>query len=280
MKHKYAKINGVNIHYVESGKGRLVILLHGFPEYWGAWKYQIKELSKYYRVVAPDLRGYNLSEKPKGVKNYRMELLTRDVKELINNLGEKKAVIVGHDWGGIIAWHFGMNYENMVDKLIIMNCPHPIYFKKVYRHPTQLLKSWYIFFFQIPLIPELLNTLFGKWALERMLNKEPITPGAFSKREITMYEKVFDERNSFSFALNYYRAWVRGMFKGYKISKINIPVLVLWGRKDAHVDEIFAKPPKNLVINCQTKFMNASHWIEHDKPKQVNDAIIRFINHT
>src|SRR5947209_1748008 len=125
LQHRYATINGIRMHYVEQGSGPLVVLLHGFPEFWYSWRHQIEGLSGRFRVVAPDQRGYNLTEKPHGIAAYAMENLTADIAALIRHLGEQQAVIVGHDWGGGVAWAFAMQYPELTRRLIVMNCPHP-----------------------------------------------------------------------------------------------------------------------------------------------------------
>src|SRR5262249_22187334 len=144
-------LNGLAFHYVEAGTGPLVVLLHGFPEFWYAWRHQIPALAGAgYYVVAPDLRGYNESDKPLGVRNYRIELLVQDVVALIEHTGVRRAVVVGHDWGGVIAWQLAMDHPERVDRLVILNAPHPAAFLRELRRPTQLLRSAYMLFFQLP----------------------------------------------------------------------------------------------------------------------------------
>ncbi|HEX8834414.1 MAG TPA: alpha/beta hydrolase, partial [Abditibacteriaceae bacterium] len=153
--HKYARLRGVTLHYIEAGSGPLVVLLHGFPEFWYAWRNQIPALVEAgYRVVAPDMRGYNLSSKPRSAHHYRIELLTRDVVELIGHLGEDRAHIVGHDWGGYVAWATAMRHPQAVNRLAILNAPHPATFLREVKKPEQLKKSSYQFFFQLPYLPE------------------------------------------------------------------------------------------------------------------------------
>src|SRR5438477_525055 len=155
--HRYVVVNGVRLHLVEAGSGPLVVLLHGFPEFWYTWRHAIPALAAAgFHVLAPDLRGYNLSQKPAGVRSYRMELLTEDIAGLIRQAGAHKAAVAGHDWGGGIAWSLAMRYPQLLDKLIILNSPHPGAFLRELRTWKQLRNSWYIFFFQLPLLPEVL----------------------------------------------------------------------------------------------------------------------------
>jgi len=155
--HQYANVNGVDLHYVKEGNGdQLVILLHGWPEFWYSWRHQIGPLSKSHTVVAPDMRGFNESGKPKGASNYTQEIVGADIVELVKHLGFEKAVVVGHDWGGAVAWHIALNYPDVVEKFVVINCPHPALFvNNLKSNPRQLFRSWYMFFFQLPVIPEI-----------------------------------------------------------------------------------------------------------------------------
>ena len=154
--HKQVKVNDIFLHVAQQGNGKkLVVLLHGWPEFWYTWRYQMPELAKEYTVIAPDLRGFNKSDKPKGIQNYKADIVASDIAELIKQMGFKKAFVVGHDWGGAIAWTFASMYPNMLEKLAIINCPHPKEMLKMIKsNPTQLLKSWYMFMHQLPLILE------------------------------------------------------------------------------------------------------------------------------
>ncbi|MHA1210421.1 MAG: alpha/beta fold hydrolase [Candidatus Freyarchaeota archaeon] len=153
--HRFVETNGVRLHCVVQGQGKLMILLHGFPEFWYSWRHQIPVMAKYFRVVAPDMRGYNESDKPEGVENYRLDILVEDVMGLIKAFGEEKAIIVGHDWGAIVAWAFAMAHPEATERLIIMNVPHPAVWQEKAKYiPEQLQKSWYIFFFQLERVPE------------------------------------------------------------------------------------------------------------------------------
>ncbi len=196
--------NGIRMHYVTQGEGRLVILLHGFPEFWYSWRYQIPFLAEHgFTAVAPDLRGYNETDKPR--KGYDVPTLLSDIKGLITGLGREKSVIVGHDWGGALAWSFASNYPAMTERLIVMNAPHPGAFLREMRTFRQLRKSWYIFAFQLPWLPEYLllrdhaNNV-GRILLEAAVHKE-----VFSHEDIDLYRHVMSKPGAMTAALNYYR---------------------------------------------------------------------------
>jgi pimeloyl-ACP methyl ester carboxylesterase len=158
LKHAFVEVAaGVRLHYVEAGTGPLVVLLHGFPEFWFSWRHQLPALANAgFRVVAVDQRGYNLSDKPRGLDAYRTSVLAQDVARVIERLGVDRASVVGHDWGGGIAWTFAMGYPERLDRLAILNAPHPGTFVRHLGSPRQLRKSWYLFFFQLPWLPEVL----------------------------------------------------------------------------------------------------------------------------
>lgn len=153
--HRYADLGDVRLHYVEAGEGPLVVLLHGFPQFWYMWRFQIPALAEAgFRVIVPDMRGYNLSEKLPKVADYRVELLARDVERLIEACGARSAAVVGHDWGAMVAWMAAMLHPERVERLGILNVPHPERFARGLLRPPQLLRSSYMFFFQVPRLPE------------------------------------------------------------------------------------------------------------------------------
>src|SRR5262249_33835635 len=148
--HRHALVGGLRLHYVEAGAGPPVLLLHGFPEFWYSWRHQLPALAGAgFRAWAPDLRGYNESEKPAGVRNYRVRLLVEDVAGLIRHTGAGRATVVGHDWGGVIAWRLAMDRPELVERLVILNAPHPGAFLRELRNPAQWLRSAYVLFFQL-----------------------------------------------------------------------------------------------------------------------------------
>jgi pimeloyl-ACP methyl ester carboxylesterase len=279
--HRYATVNGVRLHYVEYGKGPLILLLHGFPECWYAWRYQLPALAQAgFRVVAPDLRGYNLSEKPRGVHAYRMECFIGDVKGLIQTLGEDRAIVVGHDWGGVIAWQLAISEPQMVKKLIILNAPHPQRYLEALKTPGQLLRSWYVLFFQLPWLPELMIRSFGFAGLRQRLLNEPVHADAFDEVTVKVYQRALAQPGALTAALNYYRAGFRSLVRGLRpnIQPIEMPTLVIWGEQDRYLgaDLLEGLEPwvKDLTVE---RFADASHWVQAEVPERVNERMLQFL---
>jgi pimeloyl-ACP methyl ester carboxylesterase len=279
--HRYATVNGVRLHYVEYGKGPLILLLHGFPECWYAWRYQLPALAQAgFRVVAPDLRGYNLSDKPRGVHAYRMECFIGDVKGLIQTLGEDRAVVVGHDWGGVIAWQLAISEPQMVKKLIILNAPHPQRYLEALKTPGQLLRSWYVLFFQLPWLPELMIRSFGFAGLRQRLLNEPVHADAFDEVTVKVYQRALGQPGALTAALNYYRAGFRSLVRGLRpnIQPIEMPTLVIWGEQDRYLgaDLLEGLEPwvKDLTVE---RFADASHWVQAEVPERVNERMLQFL---
>ena len=202
-----AQVGDVNLHYVEAGDGPLIVLLHGFPEFWYGWRLQIAPLvAAGFRVVAPDTRGYNLSSKPEDFKDYGVDLLADDISGLIGELGEESALVVGHDWGGSIAWTIAMNHPEVVDRLAILNAAHPRRLSEGLHHPSQLRKSWYFFFFAVPDLPEHVVHA-NDWHFFRHFLHEANPP--YSQEEIDRYVEAWSQPGAAAGMINYYRASVR-----------------------------------------------------------------------
>jgi len=203
----YAEIGDVKLHYVEAGEGPLVVLLHGFPEFWFGWRLQIAPLAAAgYRVVAPDTRGYNLSSKPEDFKEYGVDGLADDIKGLIGELGADSAHVVGHDWGGTIAWTLAMNHPEVVDRLAILNAAHPRKLSEGLKHPSQLRKSWYFFFFATPGLPEEVVHL-RDWHFLRHFLEDANPP--YTDEEFERYVEGWSQPGAAAGMINYYRASVR-----------------------------------------------------------------------
>lgn len=281
--HRFAKVNGVTLHYVEAcaGSGRLCLLLHGFPEFWYSWRHQIPALAAAgFHVLAPDLRGYNLSDKPPGVSAYRIDALLGDAIGLIENAGAERAAIVGHDWGGVLAWLLAMHYPRRVEKLIILNAPHPAAFRRELRSWKQLLRSWYIFFFQVPGLPELLLRA-GDFAwIDRLLRRQPMHPQAFGPEDVHRYKQALARPGALTAALNYYRASVRHRTQSATRDDVPVsaPVLLLWGERDAYLSPRLTEGLSAWVPNLHVvRFPDVSHWIQNDAPERVNRLMIDFL---
>ncbi|MDB5282014.1 MAG: alpha/beta hydrolase, partial [Bacteroidota bacterium] len=213
MTSNYITVNNIKLHYVEEGTGELVILLHGFPEYWYGWRNQIPVFSKNYRVIAPDMRGYNLSDKPQNVSDYKIETLAADIAALIKGLGAEKAIVVGHDWGAAVAWAVASLYPEVVSKLAILNVPHPAEMRKAFLgfNFAQIAKSYYIFLFQIPALPEklLARDLHGFFAKSFEKFKPSGKPSPITVSVIAIYVESFKQQCALTWSINYYRASLR-----------------------------------------------------------------------
>ena len=279
--HHEATVNGVRLHYVQAGQGPLVNLLHGFPEFWYSWRHQIPAIAEAgYRVVAPDTRGYNRSDRPPGVRSYWMEALVGDVVGLIQHVGEDRATLVGHEWGGAIAWSVAMRSPEVVD---VLNAQHPGAFLRELRTPGQLLRSWYMLFFQLPWIPEAAYRLVGQRLLRRTLLNDPIRPGAFSEQDINRYLEAIGQPGALTSAINYYRAMFRlGPRKVRReISRIDNPTLLIWGERDRYLGIRLTEGLESWIPNIRVeRIPNASHWVQNDVPGQVNELLIRFLQET
>lgn len=280
--HGSAYVNGVRLHYVSQGQGQLVILLHGFPEFWYSWRHQIPALAQHFRVVAPDLRGYNDSDKPRGVANYRVDILTADVMRLIRAFGEEKAIIIGHDWGGGIAWAFAATYPQATERLIVMNCPHPGPFQKHLRSNwRQLRRSWYMFWFQVPWLPELAIRLSSRYFIEQVFRGWAIRKEAFSDEDLRCYVEALEKPGVLTAAINYYRAAFRETVRNGErhFPQIVCPTLLIWGEEDAALG-------KELTYDMEPHFTNhfeikyiprCSHWVQQEQPALVNQYMLEFL---
>jgi epoxide hydrolase 4 len=281
LAHRYADLGDVRLHYVEAGEGPLVLLLHGFPQFWYQWRHQIPALVEAgFRVVAPDMRGYNLSDKPPGVKAYRLELLARDVERLILACGERTAVVVGHDWGAIAAWIAAMRYPGRVGRLAILNVPHPARSLDGLLSPMQLLRSSYVFFFQIPRLPEEVIRA-GDFALLRsVFRSDPVRPGAFTAEDIERYIEAIARPGALTATINYYRALLRypGETRAL-LRRVEAPVIVIWGERDRFLSRRLAEPPRLWVPDLLgvKRLPDASHWVAEDRPLEVNTLLLDFL---
>jgi pimeloyl-ACP methyl ester carboxylesterase len=279
MRDGYAELGEVRLHYVEAGEGPLVVLLHGFPEFWFGWRRQLDGLAaRGFRVVAPDLRGYNLSGKPDGVAAYAMERVAGDVRELIHERGEPRACVAGHDWGGATAWTLAMEHPDAVERLAILNSPHPGQFLHALRSPRQLAKSWYMLAVQPPWLPERLLRI-DRWRALRAGFEQDARPGAFTPADIARYVEAWERPGAVSAMLAYYRAPARQPPRRTlaRVRPIELPVRVIWGERDRYLTPEFAEPPRSDVPGLERVIrLDASHWVQHDEPERVNELLAEF----
>jgi pimeloyl-ACP methyl ester carboxylesterase len=285
VEHHFVKVDGIRMHYVSKGKGRLLLLLHGFPDFWYVWRVQIPTLAKHYHVVAPDLRGYNETDKPAGVDSYRLNLLAGDVLGLIHALGEERAFVAGHDWGGAIAWSLASFNPEAVEKLVVLNAPHPnAYTMKTSGSFRQLQKSWYVFFFQMREIPEEVLSHNDYFFLKSMLTRSFSKKGVLKEGELQEYVKAWSKPGALTAALNYYRANMSPhtlfLRKTPAFPKVKSPTLGLWGEQDAALSaELFADSRE--FVDAQygvRRFPEAGHWVQLEEPNLVNRHIRDFLN--
>jgi epoxide hydrolase 4 len=281
LRHERMAGDGIDLHVVAAGKGPVVILLHGFPENWRSWLQQIPVLAAAgFSVLVPDLRGYNLSERPAERDAYKLDHLVADVAALVHATGYARAHIVGHDWGGIIAWSFADRYPELVDKLVILNAPHPkIYLEKV-RHLPQMLRSWYVLFFLLPRLPELMLSANNYQAIRDMFQLRPARRGAFGKRDIEHYIEALSQPGALTAALNYYRANVPGgtLRKFAQGGRINAETLVIWGELDPALGPELLDGLSNVAPRVRVyRIPHASHWVQNEAPAEVNQALVDFL---
>jgi epoxide hydrolase 4 len=283
--HREGRVNGVRLHWVEQGEGPLVVLLHGFPEFWYAWRRQIPALAAAgFRAVAPDLRGYNLSDKPRGVRAYRIEALLGDLEGLIGHLGaeqgETRAHVVGHDWGGAFAWYAPLFLPERLLSLSLLNAPHPLAFRRELRtSAAQRKKSSYVFFFQLPWLPER-RIRAGNFALlAKMLRRDPVTPGAFTDEDVRLYVEALARPGALTAAVNWYRAALRfpPRVRGRAWPE-GLKTLLVWGARDRYLGPGLLEGLDRWVPELTIeRIPDASHWVQADAPARVNQLLVRFL---
>jgi len=287
ISHGYAQLDGVRLHYAESGSGNeeLVLLLHGFPEFWYSWRHQLAALGLSYHVIAPDMRGYNLSDKPLGVENYSMDLLVNDVVGLINHFGAGKAAIVGHDWGAGVAWAAAQKHPERISKLAVMQVP-PASAWRANLTFRQLLRSWYMFFFQLPRVPEWAISRKNLSGIDRTFRERVVNKDAFTDSDIELYKEALRQSGALTAAINYYRANVgRVMFrtraKGIpkKDRRIAMPTLFIFGEQDFAIIPETARGVGRYVRGPyrEVRIPESGHWVQNEAAEKVNTALLEFL---
>ena len=280
LKHKISQINDARLHVVTSGEGPLFLLIHGFPEYWYSWRHMIPKLAKDYKVLVPDTRGCGNSEVTK--TGYDLDTLANDMACLIKKEGQD-AVVIGHDWGGVIGWHLASSYPELVKAYITVSGPHPLnYFRVMYTNPRQFLMGLYTLFFQIPFLPEYLLSRQNGELAAKVLRITSQNPNNFTKQDIDEYKKVWQNIESISAGLNYYRQMARkqiSIFRSYKSLKVKCPVQVIWADNDRFLslaqtkglDKYCELPPRTDIIK------NCGHWVAQEKPDELYSLIENFL---
>lgn len=288
IRHDYAQVGDIRLHYVECGaeNDQLVILLHGFPEFWYSWRHQLPVLGARYHVVAPDMRGFNLSDKPPRTRDYLIEHLVDDVTGLIKHFGKSQAAIIAHDWGAGVAWAVALKHPDTVTKLAALQVPMPAAWRENLTS-RQLRRSWYMFFFQLPWLPEWWASANDFARLDEMYRKTSFRPGAFSDEDIEAYKDALRQPRALTSAINYYRANVfRTLFRRRAETpvpsdeRVRVPTLFIYGELDVAVipstvrdlERFMAAPYRELRIP------DSGHWVQNEAVAEVNNALLKFLD--
>jgi len=288
MEHHYAGVNGIRLHYVSHGRGPLMLFIHGFPEFWYAWRDQLIEFGRDHRAVAPDLRGYNLSDKPEGVEAYRARHPIEDLRQLIERLGGP-AIVVAHDWGGALAWTLAVQHPRLVERLVIVNAPHPVPFARALRSdPEQIAASQYMRLLRDPKAERVLaQDNFRR--LAAMLRQFAPDSGWPREEDLARYREAWAQPGALTGGLNYYRAsplYPRDPANGEAAVPeldaahytVRVSTLVIWGERDAALRPVLLDGLASVVPSLAIeRIPEGSHWVIHERPEQVNRLIRAFI---
>ncbi|MFZ5632861.1 MAG: alpha/beta fold hydrolase [Bacillota bacterium] len=278
VKHEYITVNGVRLHVASAGEGDPLLCLHGFPEFWYSWRHQMAGLKDHFRVIAPDMRGFNESDRPKGVENYGVDTLAGDIAQLIGALGYRQVNLVGHDWGASVAWHLALTRPELVKKLVILNGAHPRAFARELRKWKQRRMSWYIFFFQLPRLPELYMSRGNYRYLRRLFRGTAVNKQAFDRETVDRYVEAFSRPGALTATINYYRASFKVRSKARYPKTYDGDVLLIWGRQDRFLSLEMSQDNEKWVPKIQVKYIpDCGHWTQAEKPETVNRWILEFI---
>lgn len=282
VEHRDILTNGIRLHCAIAGPadGELVIALHGFPEFWRGMSGVVTDLARAgYRVVAPDQRGYNLSEKPEGIDAYGVDEMALDVVGLIDAMGRESAHVVGHDWGAAVAWWLALTRPERLRKLVVINVPHPsVFAREVRGNKKQMRKSWYIFAIQVPALPEKLA--FGRRTRARFSRVIAGTanPGSFAPDYLAQLREAWAQPGAAQGMLNWYRASVRRRPGRLTDKRVHVPTMIIWGRKDVALSDTMVQPSADLCDDVRVEwFDDATHWVLHDEPERTSTLILDFL---
>jgi len=269
----------VRLHAVASGPkdGPVVLLLHGFPEFWYGWHRQIAPLAAAgFRVIVPDQRGYNLSSKPSGVASYALSELVSDVIAIADQLGQQKVFLAGHDWGAAVAWSTALLHPQRIAKLAVVNVPHPSVMRKFLNtRLRQFRRSWYMFFFQLPWLPETFLSAFNYRVAARSLVLSS-RPGTFLPEDLALYRAAWSQPGALTAMINWYRALFRFRTK-FTNRTVHVPTRILWGERDAFLLAEMAQESLRYCDNAELfTFANATHWLQREEPARVSELLIDF----
>ena len=291
-RHGYANVNGIRLHYAEAGESRggdnLVILLHGFPEFWFSWQKQLDALGPSFHVIAPDMRGYNLSDKPPLVADYKIDKLVGDVVGLIDHFGAKQAAIVGHDWGAGVAWAVAQKHPERVSKLAVLQVPLLAAWRANLTF-RQVLRSWYMFFFQIRGLPEWLIGRRDFRAIDQTFTERVARKNSFTSEDVARYKEAARQPGALTGAINYYRANVFDRFVSRKRdsgdakqgnSRVRVPTLFIFGEQDFAILPATVRGLEKYIDAPyrEVRIPDSGHWVQNEAPAEVNAALLEFLN--
>ena len=278
IRNRWVEANGQRFEVAEAGEGdRLALLLHGFPELNFSWRHQMPLLASLgYRVWAPNQRGYGQSSRPQGIAAYDADKLVADAAALIDASGAKEVTLIAHDWGGAIAWHFAIRRARPLARLVVMNCPHPACFARELKTWKQLRKSWYMFFFQLPWLPEALLTANDARAVRRAFSESAIDKRRFPRADLDVYARAARAPGAMTAMINWYRAAARNrtLTSGEDYPVIDVPTLLIWGEADAALDIATTQGTGRYVGDFTLRRLpGVSHWVQQEAPEAVNTIL-------
>ncbi len=284
LEHRYAEVNGVRLHYVTAGQGPLMLFAHGFPEFWYAWHAQVAEFSRDHQAVAYDQRGYNLSGRSAELRSYSMRNIAEDCRQLIGALGQEKAIVVAHDWGGAMAWMLAALHPECIEKLVIVNAPHPVLFaRELMRNPAQRAASAYITRLIEPQAEENLGANDHEW-LVKAISQRSSREKRPDARTLALYREAWSQPGALTGGLNYYRASPLNPAAGetrYSVEqfpKVRVPTLVIWGEKDTALLPALLDGLDEHVTDLRIeRIPEGTHWVVHEFPERVNALIRDFL---
>jgi pimeloyl-ACP methyl ester carboxylesterase len=286
VQHGFADVGDVRLHYAECGTGDdLVILLHGFPECWYSWRHQLPVLGQRYRVIAPDMRGYNLSDKPARVHDYRIEFLVADIVGLIRYFGKDQAAIVAHDWGAGVAWALAQRHPELVSKLVAMQVPPPAAWRANFTL-RQLRHRWFMFFFQLRRLPVAWASAIDFARVAKMYRETSVRKDAFTDEDIDLYKEALRQPGALTAGINYYRANVfKSLFRGgletpkEDDGRIRVPTLFIYGEQDQAVLPETVRGVGRFVDApySELRIPDSAHWVQNEAVSEVNEALLRFL---
>ena len=287
--HDYADVNGIRLHYAKAGEGKLILFVHGFPEFWYCWRNQLAEFGRDHLAVAPDMRGYNLSSKPTELSQYEVPHMVADLRALAKSLGYERFTLVAHDWGGGVAWSLAIRHPECLEKLVIINSPHPATFEReLARNPAQQAASQYMLFFRSPKAEAALSANNYANLVDTVLTRG-LKKGFFTEEDRHAYLAAWSQPGALTGSLNWYRAArigpptgadpeARSFERDVAASRVEVPTLVIWGEKDKalvieNLDGLDQYVP-DLTIR---RIPDATHWVIHEQPAAVNGHIREFL---